>query len=186
MQIDIIEETGDHVSASKFPPDGDYSDLRENPQDIARMPLAREYLPLRNFLAALNGPDTIFATSDVATKSDSPAAVSGGAAAYEFASQVGIVFTTPTLNWERRHYAELCAALKELLERDASDAMRGALKISPCEFTAEKRSGFCLEVLLIAEGTSAQQAELRWGLGLARAQQALLFSSRVLKQQVGE
>lgn len=185
MQIDITDEAGDQAAAATFPPQGGFPDLRENLQAIAQIPSAREHPPLRTFLATLNGPDAIFTTFSVATKADSPAAVAGGGA-YEFASQVGIVFAIPALNWERRHYADLCSGLKELLERDGSDAIRVALKISPCNFTAERQSGFCLEVRLVAQGNSAQQAELRWGLGLARIQQALLFSSRALKQQVGE
>lgn len=185
MQIDIIEETGDQAPTATFPPPGDFPDLRENPQAIAQIPSVREHPPLRTFLATLNGPDAIFNTSSVTTQADSPAAVAG-AAVYEFASQVGLVFAIPALNWERRHYEDLCYGLKELLERDGSDALRVALKISPCNFAAERRSGFCLGVRLVAQGNSAQQAELRWGLGLARIQQALLFSSRALKQQVGE
>jgi hypothetical protein len=185
VQIDIIDDAGDQAPAATFPPQGDFPDLRENPPAIAQISSAREHPPLRTFLTALNGPDAIFTTSSVAIKADSPAAVAGGAA-YEFASQVGIVFAIPSLNWERQHYADLCSGLKELLERDGSDALRVALKISSCNFTAEKRSGFWLGVRLVAQGNSAQQAELRWGLGLARIQQALLFSSRALKQQVGE
>ena len=76
------------------------------------------------------------------------------------------------------------SGLKELLERDTADTVRAVLRISPCDFTAENRRGFCLSIRLVAEGSSAQQAELRWGLGLARIQQALLFRSRALKQQI--
>jgi hypothetical protein len=79
---------------------------------------------------------------------------------------------------------DLSSGLKELLERDTGEALRATLRISSCEFAADKRKGFCLEVRLIAEGSSAQQAESRRGLGLARVQQALLFRSRAMKQQL--
>jgi len=36
---------------------------------------------------------------------------------------------------------------------------------------------------LEAAGDSSEQATLRWGLGLAHLQQALLFTSRYLRQQ---
>ena len=185
MHVDIIEETGDESPAAVFPPDDDTPDLRENPQQIDRMPAARRHAPLRNFLISVNGPESILATGNVAIKSDLPSAVSGGAA-QEFASQIEIVFAAPSLNWERRHYVDFCSGLKELLEQDTSGALRAALRISRCDFRAEKRSGFCLAVRLVAEGDSEKQAELRWALGLARLQQGLLFSSRALKQQVGE
>jgi hypothetical protein len=185
VHVDIIEETGDESPAAAFPPDEDSPDLRENPQQIERMPLARRHAPLRNFLIPVNGPESILATGNIAIKSDLPSAGSSGAA-QEFASQIEIVFAAPSLNWERRHYVDLCSGLKELLERDSSDSLRVALRISRCDFRAEKRSGFCLAVRLVAQGNSEQQAKLRWGLGLARLQQALLFSSRALKQQVDE
>ena len=185
MHIDIIEETGGESPAAVFPPEDDSPDLRENPQQIGQMPVARRHAPLRNFLISVNGPESILATGNIAIKSDLPSAVSS-AAAQEFASQIEIVFAVPSLNWERQHYVDLCSGLKELLERDTSDSFRVVLRISRCDFRAEMRSGFCLAVRLVAEGNSEQQAELRWGLGLARLQQALLFSSRVLKQQVGE
>jgi hypothetical protein len=39
-------------------------------------------------------------------------------------------------------------------------------------------------VRLLAKGDSAEQAALRWGLGLAHLQQALLFTSRHLRQHL--
>ena len=95
-----------------------------------------------------------------------------------------IVFVDPSFNSERKIYADLASGLKELLERDSADTVRLVLRISACDFTAQNQVGFCLSIRLVAEGTSAQQAELRWGLGLARVQQALLFRSRALKQPI--
>ena len=96
------------------------------------------------------------------------------------------MFSESTLNGERRRYVDLSSGLKELLERDTADAIRAVLRISSCDFTAESQRGYCLDICLVAVGNSAQQAELRWGLGLARIQQALLFRSRALKQQITE
>jgi hypothetical protein len=182
VRVEIVEEAESKAPARVFPPDENYFDLRANPNAIEQIAAARQYLPLRNFLISVNGAESIFATASATTKSDLPAAVSAGPA-YEFASQTRIVFAEPSLNWERRHYADLGSGLKELLERDTADAVRAVLRISSCDFTAENQRGFCLGIRLVAEGGSAQQAELRWGLGLARVQQALLFRSRTLKQQ---
>jgi len=183
VRVEIVEEAEGKEPAAVFPPEKNYFDLRANLQDIEKIAEARQYLPLRNFLASVNGAESIFATAGAATKSDSPATVSAGPA-YEFASQATIVFAAPGFNWEQKYYAGLASGLKELLERDAADTVRAVLRISPCDFTAENRRGFCLSIRLVAEGSSAQQAELRWGLGLARVQQALLFRSRALKQQI--
>jgi len=185
VRVEIVEESESEAQAPVFPPDENYLDLRANPQAIELISAARQYLPLRNFLISVNGEESIFATASATTKSDLPAAVSAGLA-HEFASQIGIVFAELSLNWERRHYVDLSSGLKELLERDTADAARAVLRISSCDFTTENQRGFCLTIRLVAEGNSAQQAELRWGLGLARVQQALLFRSRTLKQQITE
>jgi hypothetical protein len=183
VRVDIVEEAEGKAPVPVFPPDENYLDLRANPQAIERIAAARQYLPLRNFLASVNGAESIFTTASATTKSDLPAAVSAGLA-YEFASQTRIVFAELSLNLERKYYMDLSSGLKELLERDAAGAVRAVLRISSCDFTAGNRRGFCLGIRLVAEGDSAQQAELRWGLGLARVQQALLFRSRALKQQI--
>ena len=185
MRVEIVEEGESKAQSPVFPPDENYIDLHANPQEIERIAAARQYLPLRNFLTSVNGEDSIFATASATIKSDLPAAVSAGPA-YEFASQMMIVFADSALNWEWRHYLDLNSGLKELLERDANDTVRAVLRISSCDFTADNRRGFCLTIRLVAEGSSAQQAELRWGLGLARVQQALLFRSRALKQRIAE
>jgi hypothetical protein len=184
VRVEIVETGESREPVAIFPPSEDYLDLRENPQTVGQIPAARQYPPLRDFLITVNGPESIFATSDATTKADEPAAVPGGG--YEFASQAGLVFAAPHFNWDPVHYIELCSSLKELLERDPSDAVRAALKISPCHFTEEGRRGYCLGIRLVAEGNSAQQAELRWGLALTRVQQALLFLSRGLKQHLME
>lgn len=185
MRVEIVDEAEGSAPAPVFPPGENYLDLRANPQGIEQIAEARQYLPLRNFLTSVNGAESIFATASATTKSDLPAAVSAGPA-YEFASQATIVFAAPALNWERKNYVSLSSGLKELLERDTADNVRAVLRISPCDFAAENRRGFCLSIRLVAEGSSAQQAELRWGLGLARVQQAILFRSRALKQQIAE
>lgn len=185
MRVEIVEEAEGTLPESVFPPGENYFDLRANPQSIERIVAARQYLPLRNFLASVNSAESIFATAGATTKSDLPAGDSADLA-YEFASQARIVFAEHSLNLERRHYVDLRSGLKELLQRDAADLVRAVLRISSCDFAADRRPGFCMDIRLVAEGETPQQAELRWGLGLARVQQALLFQSRTLKQHISE
>ena len=68
--------------------------------------------------------------------------------------------------------------------RIAPDALRVALRARACHFRAPSRWGFCLAVFLYARGATPEQAEVRWGLGLVRIQQALLFTSRILRQKI--
>jgi hypothetical protein len=185
MRVETIEDTEGLGPAMAFPPAGNYMDLRENPRAIERIAQARQHVPLRNFLTAVNGADSLFTTASASTTADSPASVSTGEA-YEFASQASLVFAESSLNFERDRYTELIAGLKDLLERDSGDAIRAVLRVSHCDFTAQNRRGFCLSIRLVAHGESAEQAEMRWGLGLARVQQALLFRARALRQQFSE
>src|SRR6266481_2339972 len=185
MRVEIIDDTEGRGPAASFPPGENYVDLRENIHAVELIVPARQYLPLRSFLTAVNSAESSFTSASASTQADSPASVSAGDA-YEFASQARLVFVEPSLNFEQDRYVDLTAGLKDLLERDSGDAMRAVLRISPCDFPAQKRRGYCLNIRLVAHGVSAEQAEMRWGLGLARVQQALLFSARALCQQPGE
>jgi len=51
---------------------------------------------------------------------------------------------------------------------------------------AKKDDAMHLHVRLEAQGTSGDQAKLRWGLALVHLQQALLFTSRYLRQQMSQ
>jgi hypothetical protein len=185
MRVEIIDDTEGRGPATVFPPGENYVDLRENPRAVEQIAPARQHLPLRSFLAAVNSPDSSFSSASVSTQCDSPAGVDAGEA-YEFASQARLVFVEPSLNFEQDRYIDLTAGLKDLLEHDSGDAMRAVLRISRCDFPAQKRRGFCLNIRLVAQGVSAEQAEMRWGLGLARVQQALLFRARALRQDFSE
>lgn len=181
MRVNIVEEIESSTPAPVFPPEQKYVNLRTNPNAMDQIAGAREHLPLRNFLATVNRAESIFSTARATTKSDVPAAVPADRA-YEFASQSTLVFTDPDLNWDHKNYSDLASGLKELLERETGDKVRAVLLISSCQFADQTRRGFCLGIRLVAEGDTAQQAETRWGLGLARVQQALLFRSRALRQ----
>jgi hypothetical protein len=185
MRVEIIDDTEGRGPAMVFPPGENYVDLRENPHAVERIAPARHHLPLRSFLTAVNAADSLFTSASAGTQTDSPRAVSAENTC-EFASQTSLVFAESSFNFERERYSDLAASVKELLERDMGDALRGVLRISPCDFPAQNRRGYCLHIRLVARGASVEQAEMRWGLGLARMQQALLFRARALRQQFGE
>jgi hypothetical protein len=133
----------------------------------------------------VNGADSPFSSASASTQAESPGSLSAGEAC-EFATQARLVFAEPSSNFERDRFADLTAGLKDLLERDAGNSIRMVMRISTCDFPAQHRRGYCLSIRLVAQGASAEQAELRCGLGLARLQQALLFSARTLRQQFGK
>jgi len=185
MRVEIIDDTEGRGPAVKFPPGENYVDLREYPLAVEGIAPASEYLPLRSFLTAMNGAESSFKSASASTKADSPASVSLGQV-FEFASQARLVFAEASFNFERDRFVELTAGLKDLLERDSGDAIRAVLRIATCDFPAQNRRGFCLSIRVVAQGVSAEQAEMRCGIGLARLQQALLFRVRALRQPSGE
>jgi hypothetical protein len=185
MRVEVIEDTQGPGPVAEFPPRENYVDLRENPLAVDRIAPARQYLPLRTFLTAVNSAESSFRSASASIHADSPASVSAGEA-YEFASQARLVFAEPSFNCKQDRFVDLTADLKGLLERDSGDAIRAVLLIAICNFPAQRRRGFCLTIRLVAQGGSAEQAEMRCGLGLARLQQALLFSARALRQRFGD
>jgi hypothetical protein len=123
---------------------------------------------LRSFAAAIESADSLFQCETPA-----PAVVGDGLCSGDFALSF-----RAELEKNRRLQFALVEKLVELL-RLAGSAETLAARIS----LTPQPSGALLRVRLEARGSSAEQARLRWGLGLAHVQQALLFTSRYLRQQ---
>ncbi len=98
-----------------------------------------------------------------------------------FASRIGLLISHVAEEAGQPEYEDLARRLAELLEREPGDALRAELQVSPAQL-AGGRQGFCLRLLLFASGAAPEQAQLRWTLGLARVQQALLFLARAIRQ----
>jgi len=191
MRVELALEPAEPVEKLEIPwespdPTRRYLDLRDDPRGITQVEEARRHPPLRSFLVAVNSDDSLFATARCKTwqKQDDPSA---GASPCEFSSRLELVFAPEQLNFDRRQHEGLARRLEELLTREtAPDALRSELRVLSCRYRAPGREGFCLRITLHARGTTPEQAEMRWGLGLARIQQALLFVSRVLRQQIAQ
>jgi hypothetical protein len=155
--------------------------LRANPAKVEEIEPAKHHRPLRNFLLAVNGSESMFSSVRCRTWLN---AQSGGAEAVEFGSQVDLIFADRNHNFEGSSYATLTDGLRDLLNREsASDAVRAEFCVRRCTYPEENRAGFALLVFLYGSGASPEQAELRWSLGLAHLQQALLFLSRAMRHQ---
>jgi len=154
-------------------------DLRADPRAIERIEAARAWPALRRFLANLNSEESLFATIGSRVWSAQEEDQAGPCV---WASRVDVVFARQTANLGRGTHENLAHRLAALLERESGDALRAELRISPARFPGEI-SGFCLRLILCANGPTQEQAQIRWGFGLARLQQALLFASRTLRQE---
>jgi hypothetical protein len=159
-----------------------YLDLREDPAAVEQVNEARRYVAARGFLTLVNSADSIFATARFRAGS-----MPGDDTV--FASQTEIVFA-PALedfNFIRSHFEEVADDLIELLAKDpGGETLQAHLKLRRCHYRDGGRDGYCLAVTLSARGETSGQAELRWGLALARLQQALLFTSRVIRHYLAQ
>jgi len=181
-----VELQVDGASPSKrkvFPPAHGYVDLRKQPQAFQLVPAAEANPALGRFLEIVNGAESLFASFG-ATAGE--AAAQPGAAPAAFGSSVTLVFADPTLNHQRDRYEHLAVQLSGLLLREPAEALTCELAVAGCEFPSESRPGHCLRISLLARGETPDHARVRWGLGLARVQQALLYCSRQIRLKLRE
>ncbi len=152
-------------------------DLHSDASAIERIEHAQRHAPLRAFLANVNANESIFSTIGCrvwSTIEDT------AAEPHVFASRIDLIFLKEDTNFGPGPHENVATGLIELLSAEAAEALRMELRISPAEFAGDD-AGFCLRVILYGRGATPEQAQMRWGLGLARLQQALLFVGRAMR-----
>ncbi len=180
MRVTLRFELDAENASLEFP--ASHHDLRENPAAIEQIEPARLHKPLRGLLVALNNAESVFASVACRTWcKEEPGAAESAA---EFGSSVDIIFTSQKHNFERSSYESLAGGLRELLEQEGSaDAPAAEVCVLRCSYGDSRRAGYALRLILSGRGGTPAQAELRWGLGIAHVQQAMLFLSRAVRQQ---
>lgn len=127
---------------------------------------------LRSFLAAIESDDSMFTC-----EAPGAAFLGAGLCSGDFVLR----FRGGNLRSNRRMHFSLVDKLVELLGADGSaESLAARICLLP------DAGGMALQIRLEARGNSAGQAGLRWGLGVAHVQQALLFTSRYLRQQMAQ
>jgi hypothetical protein len=183
MRVEAVNSLGVSGAAIEIPwtgADGNaYLDLRENPAAISQIEAARENSPLAGFLTAVNGAGSLFSTVR-AKVWEEPAA-----AEFTFYSRIDLMFARAEFNFIPERYEDAVQRLVTLWMKDSSgDALSVRMEILPCAYGEEKKEGAALRLTLISRSASAEQARVRWGLGIVRVQQALLFVSRAMRQKL--
>jgi hypothetical protein len=136
---------------------------------------------LQNFFAAIESDDSLFVGE---TAGGAPAANAPGVGGV-FSGDFVLRFRDASLGGNRTLHFSLIEKLIELLkEAGSGDSLVVKLCLSSHAAEDGKAAGLALRLRLEARGNSLEQAGLRWGLGLAQVQQALLFTSRYLRQQI--
>jgi hypothetical protein len=133
---------------------------------------------LADFRAALSGIDSFFYLQDsVVAFSGRPGELHGACV-----GQVVLVFRRLDLNGNRSLYSLLSQTLQELLKAtSSSDALFAKLCLTPPSTEDARASEISLVLQLEAIGSTPEQAEIRWGYGLAHIQKALIAAASLLK-----
>jgi hypothetical protein len=126
---------------------------------------------LRSFAAAIDSDDSLFQCETVTPR------ITGDVLCN---ADFVLRFRQSELAGNRGLHLAMVQKLVELL-RSAGSTETLASRIC----LAKQGGGTALRLRLEARGTGGDQARLRWGLGVAHVQQALLFTSRYLRQQLG-
>jgi hypothetical protein len=155
--------------------------LSENrPANAAAAEDASVKLAVQNFQNAIKSDDSLFACPETRTGPITWAAGGHGTCVGEFL----VTFRDEETGRNRGMYFQLLQKLAELLKKAGSlEVLTARLCLIPGGQKEIPKGTFALEIRLEAAGDSSEQAALRWGLGLAHLQQALLFTSRFLRQQ---
>jgi hypothetical protein len=136
---------------------------------------------LAGFCAAVRGKDSFFHLQDSIAGFAGPSSKAHGA----YIGQFRIAFRRLDLSGDRNLYFTLLKTLHELLERtSASDALFATMCVTAPATDQSNGGEPALVLQLEAVGVTPEQAELRWGLGLAHVQEALLCASRLMREHL--
>jgi hypothetical protein len=148
-------------------------------------------LAIKTFLAAIESEDSLFC---VAQPLAGPLADEGTGGRVYFGDIV-LEFRETEHSRNRSLHFILMEKLIELLKEAGSQVSlettlcltSGSISVSASANPVKpNQKELALWMRLAAKGESPEQAALRWGLGLAHIQQALLFSSRHLRMHLAQ
>jgi len=138
---------------------------------------------LASFRAALTGKDSFLQLQDFIAGFPGQSGDVHGACTGQFV----IVFRRLDLSANPTVYSILAQTLQELLKKtSASDALFATLCVTRPATEEACASELSLVLQLEAIGSTPEQAEVRWGLGLMHVQEALLSASHLLRQHLAK
>jgi hypothetical protein len=162
MRVEIVEKLPKHSWVSKEKPEG-------TPENRA----------LLNFFSSLSSEDSQFSVEYPGSGTVHEAGQAGEVYCGDFV----ITFRSPEDKENTALHFTLLEKLSELFRGAGSSSLGVMLSLIKVPAGEGQNAGLALGLRLEANGDSLEQAELRWGLGLAHIQQGLLFASRWLRQR---
>ena len=148
-------------------------------------------LAIKNFFAAIDSDDSLFCVAQPLTGPSADESAGGRVCS----GDIVLEFREAENSRNRSLHFLLMEKLIELLKEAGSQETlettlcltSGSISVSASGTPAQPyQKELALWMRLAAKGESSEQAMLRWGLGLAHLQQALLFTSRHLRMHLGQ
>jgi hypothetical protein len=148
-------------------------------------------LAIKNFHAAIVCDDSLFSMAQPLAGPSAEESASGCI----YSGDIVLEFREAHHSQQRSLYLLLMEKLVELLkEAGSKETLETTLCLMPGSITASTSRSqekpnpkeLALWMRLSAKGDTPEQAVLRWGLGLAHIQQALLFTSRHLRLHLSQ
>jgi hypothetical protein len=140
-------------------------------------------LAIKSFLAAMESDDSLFCLIEPI---EGPSA-DGAAGRSVCSGDIVLEFRQAELKRQKSLHFLLIEKLIELLKDAGSqETLKATLSLVSGKQEQPNPKELVLWMRLDAKGDSPEQALLRWGLGLAHIQQALLFTSRHLRMHLAQ
>jgi hypothetical protein len=143
-------------------------------------------LAIKNFLAAIESDDSLFSMTQPMAGPSAEESTAGPV----YSGDIVLEFRQAENRHNRSLHFMLMEKLIELLkEAGSKETLDTTLCLTAGSQEKANQKELAMWIRLRAKGESPEQAVLRWGLGLAHVQQALLFTSRHLRlhlSQTGE
>jgi hypothetical protein len=140
-------------------------------------------LAIKNFVAAIDGEDSLLRLAQPIPGPSTEVAEGGGF----YIGEMLLEFREEEHVKKRTLHFQLVEKLIELLKvAGSSETLAATLCLTSKEKDKSNQKELALWLRLSAKGDSPEQAALRWSLGLTHIQQALLFTSRHLRMQLAQ
>jgi hypothetical protein len=187
MQVDFAVELGPDDETLEFPwaaPDGGprYHDLKRRPEALSLVEEAARFPELREFLAAVNSPTSLFETAKCdawGTEEINPEEEIFGAT-WKFGSYVDFVFADPPNRHSFEDHEKLLRKLTDLLKQVPEIPASVEFLLRRCFFREGEPvcEGFYVTFYLFGYGSNEATARQQWGIGMRLVNNAVVqFSS---------
>jgi hypothetical protein len=175
MQVDFAVELGPDDDTLEFPwaaPNNGlrYYNLKRRPEAVGLVEEADRCPELKEFLAAVNAPTSLFETAKCdawGTTEINPEEEIFGAP-WKFGSYVDFVFTNPPARHSFEDHEKLLKAMTDLLKRVPEIPASAEFLLRRCFFREGEavREGFYVTFYLFGYGSDEATARHQWGIGM--------------------